>query len=131
MKKYLFILLAMLTMSVSLSSCGSDDDDDIYETPTIIVPTITEIQGTWGFESQSNYYYSFTFTDNKFTFGIYNTKLEKLKEYAGGTFTITDGKLCLKRSYGDSMFTAGAIYWTSSSKSYLHIEPLGDFIKVK
>lgn len=131
MKKLLFILLAMLTMNVSFISCGSDDDDDIYEAPIRTVPTITEIQGTWGFESQSNYYYSFTFTDNKFTFGIYNTKLEKLKEYAGGTFTITDGKLCLKRSYGDSMFTAGNIYWPSSLRNELYIAPIGVFMKVK
>lgn len=130
MKKYLFILLAMLTMSVSLSSCGSDDDDS-YETPTRITPTITEIQGTWGFESQFNYYYSFTFEGNKFTFAIYDTTRKEIDEYAGGTYTISGGKLCLTRTYGDSKFHTDEIYWTSSSKSYLHIEPLGDFIKVK
>lgn len=129
MKKFLFILLAMLTMCVSFSSCGSDDEDD---TPSVtrITPSAAEIQGTWGFEYW-RYYYSFTFTDNKYTFSIYDTQLKDVDEYAGGTFTISNGKLVLNRTYGNAKFAGEDIYWTSNSKTFLHITPYGDFIKVK
>lgn len=129
MKKYLFILLAMLTMCVSLSSCDSDGNVEII-TPTKIIPTASEVIGEWGCE-RGDYYYNFSFKDSKYSYVIYNIRSKDIELIQSGTYTLSSGIISFTRSSGSSKLSSGEIYWTSDAKRYLHISPIGDFYRVE
>ncbi len=99
MKKYYFLLVAMMMaiVSVGLTACGSDDDDE---------PQNTSIVGTWktsGTEDGVNYVSLIQFTkDGKFNgVQIWTENGENEIEVSKGTYTASNDVLMITETDED------------------------------
>lgn len=124
MKKVLFIL-PLLAVLFIISGCSNNDRED---QDNKIEVTQDEIQGSWHNSFYSSYRH-ITFEGNKYSYNIMDVDTEELTHREHGVYTIDGFNVIFVAEGEDTKLGDCEIYWENESRNYLHIYPIGEFIK--
>ena len=117
-------MLALILPVFIFSGCS--DEEETNEQETKIEVTQNEIQGSWHNSSYSVYHH-ITFEGNEYSYDIMDS--EEINHRENGTYTINGIDIVFNSEDGNSKLGNCEIYWEDETKNYLHIYPVGSFMK--
>lgn len=124
MGKGLFMLPMLATLFV-LTGCSNDDGE---EQEAKIEVMKNEIQGSWHNSSYSLYRH-ITFEGNNYSYDIMDINEDEFTHREHGIYTINGINIIFVAEEKNTKLGSCEIYWDNESKNYLHIYPIGLFIK--
>ncbi len=121
MKKIL-LMLAMILPMITFIACSNDDKEQEVKIPI----TLNELQGSWH-NSSYGIYRHITFEEDSYSYYIMSDDEITHREY--GTYTINGINITFTSKGEMSKLDNCEIYWEDDYKNYLHIYPIGTFIR--
>ena len=121
----LLLMLAVILPVFIFSGCSNDEETNEQETK--IEVTQNEIQGSW--HSLSYSYNHIYFDGNEYSYNIMDANGDEITHRENGTYTINGIDIVFSSEDGSSKLGNCEIYWEDDTKNYLHIYPVGSFMK--